>query len=188
MVPAVYLVVGLPCSQMVRRGSCAAVVPPNSRQPPHPASFFTMRFTMRFAFSIGLVSLLCLLCTARPASAILQFYKVYKTEYLDNHPDKKYAAEVDKGTNKCYVCHQGKKRKNHNKFGQPLVEMLDRQKDMKNTQKISESIKKVVAMHVDPKDEKSETYLDRIKASKWPAGELKELMAEPKEEKQEVAQ
>jgi cytochrome c2 len=142
---------------------------------------------MRYAFSIGLVSLLFVLCTARPASAILQFYKVYKTEYLDNHSDKKYVEEVDKGTNKCYVCHQGKKRKNHNKFGLPLVEMLDRKTDMKDTKKISEAIKKVVAMHVDPKDEKSETYLDRIKASKWPGGELKELMAEPKEEKKEEA-
>jgi hypothetical protein len=40
----------------------------------------------------------------------------------------------------------------------------------------------VVAMHVDPKDKKSETYLDLIKASKWPGGELKQLMEEPKEE------
>jgi cytochrome c2 len=165
-----------------------AAVPTKQPATYHPARYFTTRSTMRYFFSIGLVTLLFVLCLVQPASAILQFYKVYKTEYLDNHPDKKYAAEVDKGTNKCYVCHQGKKRKNHNKFGQPLVEMLDRQKDMKDTKKISEAIKQVVAMHVDPKDEKSETYLDRIKASKWPGGELKELMAEPKEEeKQDVA-
>ena len=45
----------------------------------------------------------------------------------------------------------------------------------------SAAIKKVVEMHVDPKNDKSETYLDRIKASKWPGGELKQLMEEPKE-------
>jgi cytochrome c2 len=110
---------------------------------------------------------------------------VYKTEYLDNHKDKKYTAEVDKGTNKCYVCHQGKNRKHHNKFGQPLVDLLDRKKDANNKEKIKEALKKVVEMHVDPKDKKSETYLDRIKASKWPGGELKELMQEPKEEKKD---
>jgi cytochrome c2 len=142
---------------------------------------------MRYALLIGLVTSMFVLSAAEPANAVLQYYKVFKTEYLDTHTDKKFAAEVDKGTNKCYVCHQGKKRKNHNKFGLPLVEMLDRTKDTKDTKKISESIKKVVAMHVDPKDDKSETYLDRIKAGKWPGGELKELMAEPKEEEKKEA-
>ena len=28
-------------------------------------------------------------------------------------------------------------------------------------------------MHVDPKDDKSETYLDRVKAGKCPVGELR---------------
>ena len=140
---------------------------------------------MRYALSLILVTLMFMLCSARPANAVLPFYKVYKAEYLDNHKDKKYVAEVDKGTNKCYVCHQGKKRKNHNVFGLPLVEMLDKAKDAKDTKKISDAIKKVVAMNVDPKDKKSETYLDRINASRWPGGELKDLMAEPKEEKKE---
>lgn len=137
---------------------------------------------MRYALSTILATLVLVLCTASPAPAVLQFYKVYKTEYLDNHPDKKYVAEVDKGTNKCYVCHQGKKsRKNHNEFGKPLVDMLDRKTDLKDEKKIKEAIAKVVAMKCDPKNEKSETYLDRIKASKWPAGELKQIMEEPKE-------
>ena len=92
-------------------------------------------------------------------------------------------AEVNKGTNRCFVCHQGKKsRKNHNAFGKPLVELLDRKKDIKDNEKIAAAIKKVVAMHVDPKDEKSETYLDRIKASKWPGGEFEDLQKEPAEQ------
>ena len=37
-------------------------------------------------------------------------------------------------------------------------------------------------MHVDPKDEKSETYLDRLKASKWPGGNLEDLKKDPKGE------
>jgi hypothetical protein len=123
---------------------------------------------------------------ARPAGAIMQFYQEYKKMYLESHPDKKYAEEVDKATNKCFVCHQGKKsKKNHNVFGLPLVELLDKKKDMKDKEKIQAAIKKVAEMHVDPKDKKSETYLDRIKASKWPGGELKQLMEEPKEKKED---
>ncbi len=138
---------------------------------------------MRFIPSILLSALMLLLCVAQPADAVPQFYTVYKKDYLDNHPDKKYAETVNKGTARCFVCHQGKKsRKNHNAFGVHLVELLDRKKDLKDVEKISAALKKVVEMHVDPKDDKSETYLDRIKASKWPGGELEELMKEPKEE------
>ncbi|MCI0335314.1 MAG: hypothetical protein L0228_19065 [Planctomycetes bacterium] len=140
---------------------------------------------MRYVSSMLLVTLLLLLFAARPAVAVPQFYTVYKKDYLDNHPDKKYAETVNKGTARCFVCHQGKKsRKNHNAFGIHLVDLLDRKKDLKDVEKISAVLKKVVAMHVDPKDDKSETYLDRIKASKWPGGELEELMKEPKEEKE----
>jgi hypothetical protein len=143
---------------------------------------------MRYVTSMILVTLMLLLFAPRPAHAVLQFYQVYKKEYLENHTDKKYVELVDKGPNKCFVCHQGKKsRKNHNEFGKPLVDLLDRKKDMKDVKKISEELKKVLAMNVDPKDKKSETYLDRIKASKWPGGELEELMKEPKEEKKEAS-
>ena len=138
---------------------------------------------MRCVSLFILAMLFLVLWAAEPVVAVPQFYKVFKKEYLDNHPDKKYAEAVNKGTAKCLVCHQGKKRKNHNAFGKPLVELLDRKKDLKNVEKITAELKKVVAMHVDPKDDKSETYLDRIKASKWPGGELKDLEKEPVENK-----
>jgi cytochrome c2 len=115
----------------------------------------------------------------QPAPAVVQFYMEYKKAYLDTHSDKEYAATVNKAANRCFVCHQGKQRKNHNAFGLHLVELLDRKKDFRDKEKINAAIKKVVEMHVDPKDENSETYLDRIKASKWPGGELEELKKEP---------
>jgi hypothetical protein len=62
--------------------------------------------------------------------------------------------------------------------------MLDRKKDLRDVKKISESINKALAMHVDPKDEKSETYADRLKAGKWPGGDLEDLKKEPPEEEQ----
>ena len=127
-----------------------------------------------------------LVAFAAPALADPKFYMVFKKEYLEKHPDKKFAEAMDKPDVRCLVCHQGKKsKKNHNAFGLPLVDLLDRKKDLKDEKKISESIKKVLAMKVNPKDPKSETYLDRLKASKWPGGELEDLKKEPKPKEEE---
>jgi hypothetical protein len=139
---------------------------------------------MRYACLLTLAALMLVVSAARPSVAVPQFYTVYKKEFLEKHPDKEYAAAVDKGTAKCLVCHQGKKsRKHHNAFGEHLEELLDRKKDLKDIEKITAMLKKVVAMHIDPKDEKSETYFDRIKASKWPGGELADLEKEPVDDK-----
>jgi cytochrome c2 len=137
---------------------------------------------MRYVCLSMVAAMLIGLTAARPAAAIVQFYNVFKDEYLKNHPDKEYVAALTKGSNKCFVCHQGKKRKNHNAFGEHLKDLLDRKKDKKDVEKIKAALAKVLAMHVDPKDEKSETYLDRVKASKWPGGELEDLKKEPPKE------
>jgi cytochrome c2 len=137
-----------------------------------------MRYVCLPVFAAILMGLL----SPRPAAAVVQFYNVFKAEYLEKHPDKQYAAALTKASDKCFICHQGKNRKHHNAFGIHLVELLDRKKDMKDVPKITAAIKKVVEMRVDPKDEKSETYADRIKAGKWPGGELEELKKEPPEE------
>src|SRR5687768_9387973 len=134
-----------------------------------------------FCFLIVATLLIHLVC-AEPAAAVVQFYNQYAKQYLDTHPDKEYAAAVKKPAVRCLVCHQGKNRKNHNEFGKHLIEPLDRKKDLRDTKKIIAVLEKVVAMHVDPKDDKSETYLDRIKASKWPGGELEDLKKEPPKE------
>jgi cytochrome c2 len=122
------------------------------------------------------------LVPAGSAVAVVQYYNEFKAQYLENHPDKEYAKALTKASDKCYVCHQGKKRKNHNEFGKHLVELLDRKKDMKDKAKIQAALEKVLAMHVDPADDKSETYADRVKAGKWPGGDLEELKKEPTEE------
>ncbi|MFO0789734.1 MAG: hypothetical protein U0805_09765 [Pirellulales bacterium] len=121
----------------------------------------------------------------RPASAILPFYNQFKKDFLDDHPDKKFVEEVTSGQNKCLICHQGtKSKKNKNAFGVEVGKLLDKKKDAKDTEKISASLKKALAAHVDPKDEKSDTYMDRIKASKWPGGNLEDLKKEPKDSKE----
>jgi hypothetical protein len=141
---------------------------------------------MRY-FGLTLLATVLATSISQPAAAVIQFYTEYKKLYVATHPDKEYAAIVDKAANRCFVCHQGKLRKHHNEFGKHLVELLDRKKDLRDKEKIIASIKKVVEMHVDPKDDKSETYLDRIKASKWPGGELEELKKEPPQGEQQQA-
>lgn len=137
---------------------------------------------MRYACLTVVAAMLLMLGAPRPAAAVVQFYKEFETLYLKDHPNKEYAALLKKGTNKCLVCHQGKNRKHHNAFGIHLVEPLDRKKDLRDKEKIIAEIKKVVEMHVDPKNDKSETYADRIKAGKWPGGEFEELQKEPPED------
>ena len=135
------------------------------------------------------LALLLVIGVARPSFAVLQFYMQYKKDYLDNHSDKEYAETVNKSANRCFVCHQGKKnKKNRNAFGDQLTELLDWKKDAKDKEKIAAALKKAVATHVDPKNDKSETYLDRIRASKWPAGELKDLEKEPEKKEGEKAE
>jgi hypothetical protein len=78
------------------------------------------------------------------------------------------------------VCHQGKaSKKNRNAFGAEVAKLLTK-KDIKDHEKIAAGLKKALAMHVDPKDPKSETYMDRLQAGKWPGGTLEDLKKEPK--------
>ena len=128
-----------------------------------------------------LVVCVLLSITARPAAAILQFYKVWESEYLTNHPDKDYVAQVKKTSNRCFVCHVGKNRKHRNEYGKQLEDLLDAKKDAKDKEKILAAIKKIGELHVDPNDDKSDTFNQRISASKFPGGELEDLKKEPAE-------
>jgi len=135
---------------------------------------------MRFLCTLLLAGFLFSL-TAQPAAAVLPFYKVWKAEYLDNHPDQEYAKLADKAANRCFVCHVGKKRSHRNAYGALMEEELDAKKDLKDKEKILAVIKKASEAHVDPNDTSSETFADRIAASKFPGGDLDEMKKEPAE-------
>ena len=127
---------------------------------------------------------------ARPACAIPQFHKEFVKLYVSDSDGAKKAEAGDKEASfaelvtgkktKCFTCHQGKKKKNQNRYGEQLSKLLDKKKDKKDTKKIIEALKKVAKMHVDEKDEKSPTYADLIKAGKFPGGTLEEVKKEPK--------
>ena len=133
---------------------------------------------MRFRPLIVAASLLVVVAATQVALAVPPFAAVFKKEYLDNNEHKEFAEEAGKAPNSCLVCHQGKSRKNRNEFGKVVGKLLTK-KDAKNTEKIATELKKALDMHVDPKDDKSETYLDRVKAGKYPVGDLAELKKEP---------
>jgi hypothetical protein len=122
-----------------------------------------------------------LIALVSPAVAVPPFYIEFKKDYLEQLKDKKFVETVDKADVKCLICHQGKQKKNRNDFGKVVSKFLTK-KDAKDKEKIAAGLKKAFAMHVDPKNDKSETYLDRLKASKWPAGKLEDLKKDPKKE------
>jgi hypothetical protein len=132
---------------------------------------------MRYIY--GLCAALVISAMASPAHAVLQFQQAFKKDYIDSLKDKKFAEELNKSDVKCLVCHQGKNRKNRNVFGLEVAKLLTK-KDAKNTEKINAALKKALAMHVDPKNPKSETYLDRLQAGQWPGGKLEDLKKDPK--------
>jgi hypothetical protein len=120
--------------------------------------------------------------SAPRASAIIQFGKEFQKRYITPKTDKEFAELAMDKKISCLLCHQGKKRKNHNPYGKHLVKLLDKKKDRKDVEKIVAALKKIEKMHSDPKDDKSLTYGELIKANKFPGGSLEDLKKEPKAE------
>ncbi len=126
------------------------------------------------------VIVLAISSLAQPAQAIKQFSNEFMKLYkVDKESEEKtdFAKAVLEA--KCYVCHQGKKKKNRNSYGTELSKLLDKKKDKKDTKKIIEALEKVAKMHTEAKDEKSPTYGELIQAGKLPGGPLADAKKEP---------
>jgi hypothetical protein len=122
--------------------------------------------------------------SARPAFALLQFYKVFDEVYLAKNENKEYVELVRSKEAQCLVCHQGRNRKNRNAYGAQLDELLDKRKDIRDIPKIKEALAKVGEMHSDPEDEKSPTFDELIQQGELPGGKLEELKKEPEKKPQ----
>ncbi len=129
----------------------------------------------------GLVFLIVALVggSSRPAMALLQFFKVWDEVYLANNENEEFVKEARNAKMRCLVCHQGKKRTNHNPYGIHLVELLDKKEDIRNPEKVKEVLAKVGAMHSDPEDENSPTYDEILAKGEFPGGTLEEASKEP---------
>lgn len=115
---------------------------------------------------------------ATPGMAIKQFQIQFLEKYAegDNEEFNEKAKDA-----KCYVCHQGKKKKNRNPYGEALHEFLDKKKDKKDVEKIVASLEKVAEMHSVEGDESSPTFGELIAEGKLPGGTLEEAKEEPAE-------
>jgi hypothetical protein len=121
---------------------------------------------------------------ARPAFAVLQFYRSFDEVYLKTHENEEFVKAARTAKMRCLICHQGKNRKNHNPYGIHLVELLDRTKDAKpdGIERVRAALAKVGAMHSDPKDDKSPTYDELLKAGKFPGGDYEAASKEPEKD------
>ncbi len=97
----------------------------------------------------------------------VEFIAKYVKADSEDAKDKAFAAAVEKA--KCGICHEGKNKKNRNAYGKALDELLDPENDADSKEKIQAALKKVESKRPDPKDEKSPTFGDLIKAGKLPA-------------------
>ena len=109
------------------------------------------------------------------AHAIGAFSNEFKGKYVKEDSkekkDQDFAKLVDEA--KCNVCHMGKSKKDRNSYGVELSKLLDRKADKDNKDKILSALAKVEKLPVNPKDKKSPTFGDLIKAGKLPGGDPK---------------
>ena len=111
---------------------------------------------------------------ARRAESRAQYKKEFIGKYVkaeDASAEEKAFAELVAKAN-CQVCHApGDDRKKRNEYGQELAKLLrpaGAKGNEKDAKKIDEALDKVAELHVDPKDPKSPTYGDILKAHKLP--------------------
>lgn len=114
----------------------------------------------------GLAMAVVTVSAARPAYAIKQFFDEFKEMYVkaDGSAEEKSLAEAVE-TAKCNVCHVGKSKKDRNAYGEALSELLDKNEDKSNVEKIRASLEKVAGME----SPDGGTFGDRMKAGKLPA-------------------
>ncbi|MEO0530678.1 MAG: hypothetical protein AAF266_08895 [Planctomycetota bacterium] len=123
-----------------------------------------------------LLTIAVVTCLTASADAFPQFQKEFWKKYADG-TDETYTKLVKKEA-KCNVCHQGKKKKNMNAYGDALHEYLGK-KDKKDVEKIVSSLETVAGESSDPSDPNAPTFGELIAEGKLPGGTLEEVRVEP---------
>ncbi|QDV72625.1 hypothetical protein [Botrimarina mediterranea] len=123
-----------------------------------------------------LLALMVVAGVIAPAVAFPPFQKQFLAKYADG-TDEAFT-KLAKGDAKCFVCHQGKSKKNRNPYGQALAELIGK-KDQKDTDKIVAALEEVAKKPSNPKDSKSPTFGELIEEGKLPGGDLDAVKAEP---------
>lgn len=113
------------------------------------------------------------------AAAFPQFAKQFVAKYTEDNAD--YEATVKEA--KCFVCHQGKSKKNRNAYGEALHQYLGK-KDRKDVEKILAALDTVAAESSDPGDADAHTFGELIAAGELPGGTLEECKEEPADDEE----
>lgn len=141
-------------------------------------------------FFMSLLVMLFVVGGSQSALGYMQFYKEWVKMYVDEEDESEENQEyielvVKDKKNRCLICHQGKKKKHHNAYGNHFLGKLTKD-DKKDEEKIIEVLKEVGEMPVDPEadpeDEDTITYDDLIARKELPGGDLEDLQEEPEEE------
>ena len=106
------------------------------------------------------------------AHAIKPFSDEFSGKYVKKDSKEKKDQEFAKlvAETKCNVCHLGKSKKDRNPYGVELSKLLDKKADKDNKEKIKSVLAKVEKLPSNPKDKKSPTFGELIKAGKLPGG------------------
>ena len=115
------------------------------------------------------------LATCGGADAFPQFQKQFVAKYADG-TDAAFT-DLAKGA-KCFVCHQGKKKKNRNAYGEALHAYLGK-KDKKDVEKIVAALETVAGASSDASVEDAPTFGELIAAGELPGGALEDAKQEP---------
>ena len=141
---------------------------------------------MRSAY-LSLLAGLFVVCGSQSAMGYLEFHKEWVKMYVDEEDESEENQEfvklVTKGKTRCLVCHQGKKKKNHNPYGIHFLERLSKE-DKKDEEKIVEALTEVGELPIDPEGDPDDTitYNELIERKEFPGGEVDKLMEEPEED------
>lgn len=126
---------------------------------------------------LPILAALAVALVAGPAEAFPQFQKQFKITYLD--AEGSTLPEVSK-KEACFICHQGKKKKNRNAYGEALHAYLGK-KDRKDTEKIIAALETVAGEPSDAETEGAPTFGDLIAEGKLPGGPIEQAKLEPDE-------
>jgi hypothetical protein len=129
---------------------------------------------MSYATRLLIVAILFAVC-APSAEAIPPFFKQFQEKYIEVEGSE--LPELSKKES-CFACHQGKKKKNRNAYGEALSEYLDK-KDKKEIEKIVAALETVAAQSSNPDVDGAPTFGELIEAGELPGGPLEDAMKEP---------
>jgi cytochrome c2 len=132
-----------------------------------------MKKSLMIGLSVAIALSSVLAFVPQQADAVPAFNNEFKAMYVkaDSTDEKDVALVAAVKKVKCNVCHEGKKKTDRNAYGMALSELLDKKKDVKDKEKIQESLKKVAEMKSNPADPESKTFGELIAEGKLPSEE-----------------